>query len=91
LPNGETNERPDRAATIFSGSVEPAFLIAAAAAIRAVADDRAEARVVFEARLVGLEELGVLGCRDRVPRVAGDIPANGRLVLQRVEIFRLAA
>src|SRR5437762_1757347 len=33
LPKGEPNVSPDNAATIFSASVEPAFRIAAAAAI----------------------------------------------------------
>src|SRR5215472_19204871 len=41
---------------------------------RAVADDRALTRVVFELSLVGVEEALVLGRVDARPRVPGDVP-----------------
>src|ERR1051325_3828219 len=57
---------------------------------RDVADQRSQARVVAIALLVGIHERLVLGRIDLVPRVTGDDPALRRLVLQRIEIFRLA-
>src|SRR5215467_7961180 len=58
---------------------------------RAVADDRALTRVVVELRPVGFEEALVLGRVDARPRVAGDVPAYGRFVFQRIEILGLTA
>src|SRR2546422_972026 len=58
---------------------------------RAVADDRPEPRIVVELRLVRVAEALVRRRVDRIPGITGDIPADRRFVLQRVEIFGLAA
>src|SRR5581483_966649 len=55
-----------------------------------VADNRAEPRIVVIFLLVGVDEGDMLLGLDLVPRIAGDDPADRRLVLERVEIFRLA-
>src|SRR5581483_2443835 len=58
---------------------------------RRVADDRAEPRVVVVLLAVGVEEALVLGRPDLAPGIAGDVPAGRRLVLERIEVFGLAA
>src|SRR5215831_18149662 len=58
---------------------------------RGVADDRSRPRVVVPALAVGVEEAPVLRRVDRVPGIARDPPAFGRLVLQRIEVLGLAA
>src|SRR5437763_8083913 len=55
-----------------------------------VADERAEPRIVVVALLIGGDERLVLGRADLVPGVAGDDPADRRLVLQRIEVLGLA-
>ena len=73
-------------------SVEPALRNRGGRRLdRAVADDRSQARIVVELRLVRVAEALVLRRVDRVPRIAGDVPADRRLVLQRIEVFGLAA
>src|SRR5262249_24005741 len=55
-----------------------------------VADHRAQPRIVVPALLIGGDERFVRRRVDRVPRIAGDDPSDRRLVLERIEIFRLA-
>ena len=58
---------------------------------RAVADHRAQARIVFVFGVIG-DEKRFMGCRvNPVPRVARDKPAFGCFVTQRVDVFRLAS
>src|SRR5687768_3469212 len=57
---------------------------------RGVADHRALARVVLPALLVGVAEALVLRRVDLAPGIAGDPPAFGGFVLERVEVLRLA-
>src|SRR5262245_60136754 len=57
---------------------------------RRIPDHRALPGIVVPALLVGLAELAVLGRVDLGPWVARDPPALWRLVLQRVEVLRLA-
>src|SRR6185503_15547191 len=57
----------------------------------AVADDRTETRIFVELRLVRVEKALVLGRLNRIPRVAGDPPSDRGFVLQRIEVFGLAA
>src|SRR5499427_3839755 len=58
---------------------------------RSVANDRSRPRVAVPALAVGVEEAPVLRRVDRVPGIARDPPAFGRLVLQGIEVLRLAA
>jgi hypothetical protein len=55
-----------------------------------VADHRALARIVLPAFLIGLAKRPVLRGVDLAPRIAGDPPSVRGLVLQRIEVFRLA-
>src|SRR5690349_1815167 len=55
-----------------------------------VADERTQPRIVVVTLLIRAHERFVLRSIDLVPRVAGDDPALRRLVLQRIEILRLA-
>src|SRR5687767_2436208 len=57
---------------------------------RGVAHDRALARVILPALLIGIAEGPVLGRVDLAPRVARDPPAVRSLVLERVEVLGLA-
>src|SRR5581483_6713596 len=56
---------------------------------RDVADQRAEPRVVVVALLVRADEGLVFRRIDLVPRIAGDDPALGRVLPQRIEVFGL--
>src|SRR6516162_10997434 len=56
---------------------------------RQVADDRTEPRIVVVALLISSKES--LGRIDLAPGITGDDPAGRRLVLEWIEIFRLAA
>ena len=56
-----------------------------------VADHRAQPGIVIVFRLVSFEKGGVVRDRNRVPRIAGHDPSHRRLILERVEIFRLAS
>src|SRR6516162_2795901 len=58
---------------------------------RQVADDRTEPRIVVVALLISSKESLVLGRIDLAPGIAGDDPAGRCLVLEWIEIFRLAA
>src|ERR671931_2082442 len=55
-----------------------------------IAHQRSQARIVVVALLIGADESLVLGRVDLVPRIAGDDPALGRVLLERIEILRLA-
>src|SRR5919201_606039 len=57
---------------------------------RDVPDERSEARIVLVALLVRGYERLVLGRVDLVPRIAGDDPAHGRVLLQRIQVLGLA-
>src|SRR5215472_1520438 len=56
----------------------------------AVADDRSLPRIILVLGSVGVEKPLVLGRADGRPWIASDVPADGCLVLERVQIFGLA-
>src|SRR5262249_49159066 len=55
-----------------------------------VADHRTEARIIVPALLISRHEGRVRWCLNLLPRIAGDDPSDRGLVLERIEIFRLA-
>ena len=92
VPNGVSSFRPLNAATSFSVSVEPGLLDARGERHdRRVADHRAEPRIVVVA-LAGRQRRTPCARASGSPYhgIAGDDPADRRLVLQRVEVLGLA-
>ena len=55
-----------------------------------IADHRAKPRIIVPTLLIGRHEGRMRRRLDRVPRIAGNDPSDRRLVLERIEIFRLA-